>query len=1224
MKNIIPKISLFLSFIIIGSFNSLMSQQGPYTVGKCGSPPPSCAMVPIFGPALLCSGESIKIYAVSEYPAYGYTFQWWQIFEILPHMFMWGEIDGATSDALTIYESSSYKCYVTPPSGDPYYTREFVVEVASYQPSISANPGNNNICLGGTASFSITASGDYLRYQWQRQPSGGSWTDISGATTSSYSYTPAAGDDGCLFKCIVRNGCNPSGVSSASATLDIIIPPDVTDNPDDVTICEQGNTFFSISTTGDISTRSWEYSTNNVNYSTVPVQAPFSGTNTSQLTLLNTGLSYNNYYFRCKVTNSCNVSDYSTGAKLTVQTRLTVNSAPSGNYYVCDGSPALFSVSYSGTFPISVQWQEYINGWSNLSGQTSSSLTFPVSMSMNNRQYRAVLTQANTCNTTISTTAGTLIINALPKVETQPLAQEKCRGENATFSITGSGAGIFYQWQISRNAGVKWSKLYNGGHYSGVTTSNLVVSNLQDSINGYQFRCQVGGTCTPIVTSNAVNLIVDVPPLINAIDQNQVKCIGQPVTIKSYVSGTAPFTYRWRKDGVSITDWTSLSEYTIAAVGSLDAGKYDYLVKNICNATGIESDDVTLSVNTPPSVNIQPSPVTICEASPMPTVKFTTNVSGGSSLLWQVSSDNSVSWTDLVNNAIYSGTTTNELTITAPSVEMNQFHYRCQIAGSCDPPVSTNSALLTIKTMPDITVQPNNDTVCSGASVTFSVTASSNIPMEYKWKQGGQGITDWLSFNSLVIDEVTLDNYDNYQVMIRNECAYNTPVTSELAYLKVIPPPVISLGVDQHICPGNSISLDPGTNYASYSWSTGETTRSIEVTEQGNYTLNVTDENGCANSDKVYVYLDPSIPELDLGEDARYCKGDIVVLNVTDQFDTYAWKKQSTNETVGDGPSIQINETDTYSLTAWNSNSVCRENDLVHILVAEPFKDEKVCLVSVDPETEKNMVIWEKTENAGIASYNIYREFADANEYDLLGNVPFNALSVFVDPTSQPELRHYKYKISVIDTCGNETDTLTWSPYHKTLLLTSNLGPTSINLDWDEYEVELGGFGFVKYYIYRGNVPDNMSIIDSLPSDSRQYPDYDPPAGRLYYRIAGVKSEVCDPANLQGKKAGTGPYSQSMSNIEDNRLKVGLNNLKSAGQLTIYPNPAADFVTIGFSNPGQDEYQLIVRDLAGKTVLMINNITEDKVIIESGKLKAGYYTVVVTGSKIYHGKLIVE
>src|ERR1700694_2902605 len=69
-------------------------------------------------------------------------------------------------------------------------------------PTITAQPANQTVTVGQTATFSVTAIGSAtLSYQWQKGT-----TAIAGATSSSYT-TPAttASDNGSQFTVAVSN-----------------------------------------------------------------------------------------------------------------------------------------------------------------------------------------------------------------------------------------------------------------------------------------------------------------------------------------------------------------------------------------------------------------------------------------------------------------------------------------------------------------------------------------------------------------------------------------------------------------------------------------------------------------------------------------------------------------------------------------------------------------------------------------------------------------------------------------------------------------------------------------------------------------------------------------------------------------------------------------------------------------------------------------------------------
>jgi len=98
------------------------------------------------------------------------------------------------------------------------------------------------------------------------------------------------------------------------------------------------------------------------------------------------------------------------------------------------------------------------------------------------------------------------------------------------------------------------------------------------------------------VTSDPATLTVNTAPAITEQPVSQEVCEGDPVTFNVVVTPTPPPSYQWRKDGVEIPDATG-SVYWIESVTIADAGNYDVVVTNACDA--VTSDPATLTVRTP-------------------------------------------------------------------------------------------------------------------------------------------------------------------------------------------------------------------------------------------------------------------------------------------------------------------------------------------------------------------------------------------------------------------------------------------------------------------------------------------------------------------------------------------------------------------------------------------------------------------------------------------------
>ena len=77
--------------------------------------------------------------------------------------------------------------------------------------------------------------------------------------------------------------------------------------------------------------------------------------------------------------------------------------------------------------------------------------------------------------------------------------------------------------------------------------------------------------------------------------------------------------------------------------------------------------------------------------------------------------------------------------------------------------------------------------------------------------------------------------------------------------ITVLPGPAVNLGNDTTACTGQTVVLDAGPGYSSYLWSTGATSQTIGVKQNGSYWVKATVASGCQASDTVRVTFAPAI-----------------------------------------------------------------------------------------------------------------------------------------------------------------------------------------------------------------------------------------------------------------------------------------------------------------------------------------------------------------------------
>ncbi len=134
------------------------------------------------------------------------------------------------------------------------------------------------------------------------------------------------------------------------------------------------------------------------------------------------------------------------------------------------------------------------------------------------------------------------------------------------------------------------------------------------------------------------------------------------------------------------------------------------------------------------------------------------------------------------------------------------------------------------------------DALCNGGtgSIAITVDGGNDIGFSFAWS-GNASSTN--SATSLPAGHYTITATDSNNCETILDTAVNEPEM-----------PFIGAWSDIVLCEGQSYTLDAG-NYTSYQWSNGATTQTLSVSEANDYSVTVTDNQGCRSYDAVNVSI---------------------------------------------------------------------------------------------------------------------------------------------------------------------------------------------------------------------------------------------------------------------------------------------------------------------------------------------------------------------------------
>ena len=207
---------------------------------------------------------------------------------------------------------------------------------------------------------------------------------------------------------------------------------------------------------------------------------------------------------------------------------------------------------------------------------------------------------------------------------------------------------------------------------------------------------------------------------------------------------------------------------------------------------------------------------------------------------------------------------------------------------------------------------------------------------------------------------------------------------------------------------------------------------------------------------------------------------------------TYLWSNGETTQSIDSLPmgSYSVIVTDTAGCsTTLNANVTLAPAPAMNMF-------PEICYVTVDSTSGNNKVVFKQMANPLTSKFIIYKEFS-ANIYNPIDTMNINVIE-YLDISSNPMVQSYRYKVSVLDTCSNES---VKSDFHKTIHLTMSLGLNGeVNLLWNNYE----GYQPSDYLIFRSVNNGAMNQVGILPGTNLAFTDLTPPSGILNYQVKAV------------------------------------------------------------------------------------------------------------------------
>ncbi len=396
-----------------------------------------------------------------------------------------------------------------------------------------------------------------------------------------------------------------------------------------------------------------------------------------------------------------------------------------------------------------------------------------------------------------------------------------CQGESNIVYTVPNLPGAAYIWS------------YSG---TGVTVNgsgNSIDLDFSNSATGGTLTVQAASNCDTSMGRSIDITVKELPVQPGAFTASSATVCQGATQVAYSVAHDPDVTYAWSYTGGSgVTINGSGSSITADFNQTATDGMINVTAENTCAISAPLTMSVT--VGQLPSVIVSPSgSIYLCRDD---TVTLTAGAGSGYSYEWK---DDQGSVGSGGTYAVYA-----------------TGHYRVVVTTADNCTDSTAPVAVIVYDRPQVALTPQDTSFCEGSVVILQVMTA-DTGFNYRWKNGTTTVpsatADFLSVNASGV----------YSVVAERTNIPGCTDSSAPATVSVYPLPQPGITWD-------SVLLRTEAGYASYQWYAGiqpvpgATDHTFEPSERGNYSVTVTDSNGCSNTSPAYNVTRVSITSVSL------------------------------------------------------------------------------------------------------------------------------------------------------------------------------------------------------------------------------------------------------------------------------------------------------------------------------------------------------------------------